>query len=76
MCHQGAEEIKGFNPPPSPWRDRPISESLTLFSDMKRGKIDEGAATLRLKCTLEEGKVDPVAYRIKFLPHTRTGDKW
>lgn len=31
VCHQKPEEIKGFNPPPSPWRDRPIEESLTLF---------------------------------------------
>ncbi|KAG8312452.1 hypothetical protein J6590_023060 [Homalodisca vitripennis] len=76
VCHQKAEDIKGFNPPPSPWRDRPINENLQLFEDMKNGKIDEGKATLRMKVTLEEGKQDPVAYRIKFLPHHRTGDKW
>ncbi|XP_065365523.1 probable glutamine--tRNA ligase [Calliphora vicina] len=76
VCHQTADEMKGFNPKPSEWRDRPIEESLQLFEDMKNGKIDEGAATLRLKVTLEEGKVDPVAYRIKFIPHHRTGNKW
>lgn len=76
ICHQKQEEIKGFNPPPSPWRNRPISESLRLFQDMKHGKIAEGEATLRMKVTLEEGKQDPVAYRIKFLPHHRTGNKW
>ncbi|GLG98257.1 Probable glutamine--tRNA ligase [Gryllus bimaculatus] len=76
VCHQKSEEMKGFNPPPSPWRDRPIKESLQLFNDMKNGKIDEGDATLRMKITLEEGKQDPVAYRIKFLPHHRTGNKW
>jgi len=76
VCHQKAEDIKGFNPPPSPWRDRPVEENLQLFQDMKNGKIDEGKATLRMKVTLEEGKQDPVAYRIKFLPHHRTGDKW
>lgn len=43
---------------------------------MKNGKIAEGEATLRMKVTLEEGKQDPVAYRIKFLPHHRTGNKW
>lgn len=43
---------------------------------MKRGKFDEGAATLRLKVTLEEGKIDPVAYRIKYCSHPRSGDKW
>lgn len=76
VCHQKAEELKGFNPPPSPWRDRPIEESLLLFEDMKNGKIDEGAATLRMKVTLEEGKVDPVAYRIKFVAHHRTKSEW
>lgn len=76
VCHQKQEELKGFNPPPSPWRNRPVEESLQLFQDMKHGKIGEGEATLRMKLTLEEGKQDPVAYRIKFLPHHRSGDKW
>lgn len=76
VCHQTAEEMKGFNPEPSKWRNRPIQESLQLFEDMKNGKIDEGAATLRMKLTLEEGKIDPVAYRIKFIPHHRTGSDW
>jgi glutaminyl-tRNA synthetase len=31
VCHQRSDEIKGHNPPPSPWRERPIHESLTLF---------------------------------------------
>lgn len=31
VCHQTADEMKGFNPEPSPWRDRPIEESLQLF---------------------------------------------
>ncbi|CAG2054250.1 unnamed protein product [Timema podura] len=76
VCHQTAEEMKGFNVLPSPWRDRPIEENLRLFEDMKNGKIDEGAATLRMKHILEDSKQDPVAYRIKFISHHRTGDKW
>ncbi|WOL11124.1 hypothetical protein Cni_G19885 [Canna indica] len=48
--HQTPEEVeyreKQMN---SPWRDRPIAESLKLFEDMRRGLIDEGKATLRLK---------------------------
>jgi glutaminyl-tRNA synthetase len=76
VCHQQHEEIKGHNPPPSPWRDRPIDDSLQLFEDMKNGKIDEGVATLRMKMVMEDGKMDPVAYRIKFTPHHRTGDAW
>ena len=43
---------------------------------MKNGKFDEGEATLRMKTTLEDGKMDPVAYRIKYVPHHRTGDQW
>jgi glutaminyl-tRNA synthetase len=33
-------------------------------------------ATLRMKYVMEDGKMDPVAYRIKFVPHTRSGDEW
>jgi len=76
VCHQKLEDIRGFNPPPSPYRNRPIKESLALFEDMKNGKFDEGEATLRMKITLEEGKQDPVAYRIKYVAHHRTGDEW
>lgn len=76
ICHQKTDEIQGINPPPSPWRNRPIKESLALFEDMKKGKIDEGAATLRMKHVMEDGKTDPVAYRIKFASHHRTGDTW
>lgn len=43
---------------------------------MKNGLFEEGAATLRMKVTLEEGKLDPVAYRIKYVAHHRTGDRW
>ncbi|CAI4226497.1 unnamed protein product [Auanema sp. JU1783] len=76
VCHQKVEEMRGFDVQLSPWRERPVEESLQLFEDMKNGKFDEGEATLRLKLTLEEGKVDPVAYRIKYVPHHRTKDQW
>uniref|UniRef100_A0A915Q616 Probable glutamine--tRNA ligase n=1 Tax=Setaria digitata TaxID=48799 RepID=A0A915Q616_9BILA len=76
VCHQTVEEIRGFEIAMSPWRNRPVEESLQLFEDMRRGKFNEGEATLRLKTVLEEGKVDPVAYRIKYCPHHRTGNKW
>ena len=61
VCHQKPEEVKGFDAPPSQWRDRPVAESLKLFADMRKGKMDEGAATRRMKVTLEEGKQEPVA---------------
>ncbi|GMS95613.1 hypothetical protein PENTCL1PPCAC_17788, partial [Pristionchus entomophagus] len=76
VCHQTVEEMRGQEQTLSPWRDRPIHENLELFQDMKNGKLEEGEATLRLKHILEEGKVDPVAYRIKYCHHERTHDKW
>ena len=33
-------------------------------------------ATLRMKFTMDDGKVDPVAYRMKFTPHPHSGDEW
>ncbi|XP_037333622.2 glutamine--tRNA ligase [Pungitius pungitius] len=76
VCHQKGEELKGHNIPPSPWRDRPAEESLVLFERMKKGLFAEGEATLRMKMVMEDGKLDPVAYRIKYTPHHRTGDQW
>ncbi|XP_072223900.1 glutamine--tRNA ligase isoform X2 [Leuresthes tenuis] len=76
VCHQKGEELKGHNVPPSPWRDRPAEESLVLFERMKKGVFAEGEATLRMRMVMEDGKMDPVAYRIKYTPHHRTGDKW
>nr|XP_055024703.1 glutamine--tRNA ligase [Misgurnus anguillicaudatus] len=76
VCHQRGEELKGHNVPPSPWRDRPIEESLVLFDRMRKGMFAEGEATLRMKLVMEDGKMDPVAYRIKYTPHHRTGDTW
>lgn len=42
MCHQRGEELKGHNPLPSPWRDRPIEESLLLFEVGFRGQVGLG----------------------------------
>lgn len=76
VCHQKVEELKGHNVATSPWRDRPIEESLVLFERMKKGLFAEGEATLRMKMVMEDGKMDPVAYRIKYTPHHRSGDEW
>nr|XP_046220197.1 glutamine--tRNA ligase [Oncorhynchus gorbuscha] len=76
VCHQRGEELKGHNPPPSPWRERPAEESLVLFDRMRRGLFAEGEATVRMKIVMEDGKMDPVAYRIKYTAHHRTGDTW
>lgn len=70
-CHMTADELKGIDSPDSPWRNRPKEETLALFRDMKNGKIEEGKCTLRMKHVMEDGKKDPVAYRIKYTPHHR-----
>ncbi|KAJ3694118.1 hypothetical protein LUZ60_009598 [Juncus effusus] len=79
--HQTPEEIKEYREKKknSPWRDRPIEESLKLFNEMKEGKIGEGKATLRLKMDMQndnKNMYDLIAYRIKFSPHPHAGDKW
>ncbi|KAF7104199.1 hypothetical protein CFC21_105118 [Triticum aestivum] len=79
--HQTAEQIRKDRETntDSPWRDRPIEESLQLFEDMRRGLIAEGAATLRMKQDMQNdtrNMYDLIAYRIKFTPHPHAGDKW
>ncbi|ODN04268.1 putative glutamine--tRNA ligase, partial [Orchesella cincta] len=76
VCHQTAEEVKGFDAPPSPYRERSVAINLALFEDMKNGMFAEGEATLRMNITLEEGKKDPVAYRVRYVPHPKQGSKW
>lgn len=67
------------HPAQSPYRDRPIEESLDLFTRMKAGEFEDGKMTLRAKIDLASGNFnmrDPVIYRINHLPHHRTGNKW
>ncbi len=63
----------------SPWRDRPIAESLDLFERMRRGEFKEGDYVLRAKVDMSSPNVnmrDPVLYRILHAHHPRTGDAW
>jgi len=63
----------------SPFRDRPVEESLVLLEKMRLGEVDEGAMTLRAKIDMASPNMnlrDPVLYRIKHRAHHRTGDKW
>ena len=63
----------------SKWRSLPTEKSLSLFEDMRNRKFKEGEVTLRLKQDMTSPNPcmrDLVAYRIKYLPHPRTGDKW
>ena len=63
----------------SPYRDRTIEENLALFEKMKNGEFAEGKASLRAKIDMASPFMvmrDPVIYRIKFVSHHQTGDKW
>jgi glutaminyl-tRNA synthetase len=63
----------------SPYRNRPVTESLDLFRRMRAGEFEDGAKTLRAKIDMASGNVnlrDPVMYRIRKTPHQRTGDTW
>ena len=63
----------------SPFRNRPIEESLDLFERMKNGEFEEGAMSLRAKIDMTSPNMnmrDPVMYRILKRPHHRTGEKW
>ncbi len=67
------------HPAVSPYRDRPVEESLDLFARMKAGEFEDGKMTLRAKIDLASGNFnmrDPVIYRINHLHHHRTGDNW
>ncbi|MEW5304384.1 MAG: hypothetical protein WDW36_006995 [Sanguina aurantia] len=81
VCHQTKEEIESSRErrEPSPWRERPVAESLALFEEMRRGQVDEGKATLRMKMDIKNenfNMFDLIAYRIKFASHPHVGDKW
>jgi glutaminyl-tRNA synthetase len=80
-----AEEIRqyrgGWNEAgrPSPYRDRPIEESLDLFARMRAGEFEEGEHVLRAKIDMASGNMnlrDPTLYRIRKVRHHRTADDW
>ncbi|MDH5552945.1 MAG: glutamine--tRNA ligase/YqeY domain fusion protein [Nitrosomonas sp.] len=63
----------------SPFRDRPIEESLDLFRRMKAGEFADGKYVLRAKIDMASPNMnmrDPVIYRIRHIHHQRTGDQW
>ncbi len=63
----------------SPYRNRPIEESLKIFRDMKAGKYPEGKVVLRAKIDMAHPNMnmrDPVIYRVQHMSHYRTGNKW
>ena len=84
VCELTPEQFKEYRgdvntPARSPFRDRPIEESLDLFARMRAGEFPNGAMTLRAKIDLASGNFnmrDPVLYRINHMHHHRQGDKW
>ena len=84
VCQLSPEELRAHRgdigvPATSPYRDRPVEESLDLFARMRAGEFPNGSMTLRAKIDLASGNFnmrDPVIYRINHMHHHRQGDKW
>ncbi len=63
----------------SPYRDRPIEENMDLFERMKNGEFADGEHVLRARIDMGSPNInlrDPAIYRIRKVPHHRTGDEW
>ena len=84
VCEQTPDQVREnrgdlTHPAVSPYRDRPIGESLDLFSRMRAGEFEDGRMTLRARIDLASGNFnmrDPVIYRINHCHHHRQGNKW
>ncbi len=84
VCEQTPDQVREnrgdlIHPAVSPYRDRPVEESLDLFARMRAGEFEDGRMTLRAKIDLASGNFnmrDPVIYRINHCPHHRQGNKW
>ncbi|WP_025564855.1 glutamine--tRNA ligase [Psychromonas sp. SP041] len=85
VCELNAEQTREYRGTltsagkDSPFRDRPIAESLDLFNRMRAGEFKEGTMMLRAKIDMASPNMkmrDPVIYRIRFAHHHQTGDKW
>ena len=84
VCDLTAEQVREYRGTltepgkNSPWRDRPVAESLDLFERMKNGEFPDGARTLRAKIDMAHPNFnmrDPVMYRILHAEHHRTGNQ-
>ena len=74
--HRGTLTEPGRN---SPYRDRPVNESLDLFARMRAGEFPDGAHVLRAKIDMASPNInmrDPTLYRIRHADHHRTGSAW
>lgn len=74
--YRGTLQVPGRE---SPYRNRPMEESLGLFARMKAGEFADGTCVLRAKIDMQSGNInmrDPVLYRIRHAHHQRTGNDW
>jgi len=85
VCDLSADEIREYRGTlkqpgkNSPYRGRSIEENLDLFERMKAGEFPDGSRTLRAKIDMASPNLtmrDPTIYRIRKVPHHRTGNKW
>ncbi len=85
VCDLSAEEMREYRGTltepgkNSPYRDRSVEENLDLFERMKNGEFPEGSHVLRAKIDMASPNIvmrDPVIYRIMYVNHHQTGDKW
>jgi glutaminyl-tRNA synthetase len=85
VCSLSADEIResrGTLTTPgkeSPYRNRSVAENLDLFERMRAGEFEDGSHVLRAKIDMASPNVlmrDPTLYRIRRIPHHRTGHKW
>lgn len=73
---RGSFNVEGTE---SPYRNRSVEENLELFEGMKNGEFEDGEHVLRARIDMSSGNMhmrDPAIYRIRKVPHHRTGDKW
>lgn len=85
VCELTAEQIRDYRGTltepgrPSPYRDRPVAESLSRFEAMRAGEVEEGRMALRARIDMASPNInlrDPVLYRVKRVAHHRSGTRW
>jgi len=85
VCDMSPEEISASRGTPtspgkeSPYRNRSVEENLDLFRRMRAGEFPEESRVLRAKIDMSSPNMhlrDPIMYRIRKVPHHRTGNKW
>ena len=85
VCDLSADEIREYRGTlkepgkESPYRNRSVEENLDLFERMKNGEFEDGSRVLRAKIDMASPNInmrDPVIYRVAYMTHHNTGDKW